>query len=77
MMFLMRPARAVQIRRRARRRRSELERQLAAYATPAQRCDLEATLDLYPDSITYELRDILARQAMAACNNRIVGAGRY
>jgi hypothetical protein len=59
-----------------RKRRSELERELAAYSTPAQRCDLEATLDRYPDGITYELRDILASQAMAACNNRLPGAGR-
>ena len=44
-------------------RRRELERELAAYSTPAQRCDLEATLDRYPDSATRELRDILARQA--------------
>ncbi len=61
----------------ARKRRSELERQLAAYSTAAQRCDLEATLDLYPDDITYELRDILASQAMAARNDRVPGAGRY
>jgi hypothetical protein len=56
--------------------RSGLERELAAYSTPAQRCDLEATLDGYPDDITYELRDILAAQAMAARNNRIPAAGR-
>ncbi len=42
--------------------RSELERELAAYSTPAQRRDLQATLDRYPDGITGELRDILARQ---------------
>ncbi len=60
----------------ASKRRSELERELAAYSTPAQRCDLEATLDRYPDDITYELRDILASQAMAARNNRIAGTGR-
>ena len=60
----------------ASKRRSELERELAAYSTPAQRCDLEATLDRYPDDITYELRDILASQAIAARNNRIAGAGR-
>jgi hypothetical protein len=46
----------------ARSRRAELERELGAYATPAERRDLEATLDLYPDGVTYELRDILARQ---------------
>lgn len=47
-------------------RRSKLERELAVYSTPAQRLDLEATLDRYPDTLTRELRDILARQAMAA-----------
>jgi hypothetical protein len=46
----------------ARARRAELERELGAYSTPAERRDLEATLDLYPDGVTYELRDILARQ---------------
>ena len=56
-----------------RMRRSKLERELAAFSTPAQRCDLEATLDLYPDDITCELRDILASQARATCNNRIPG----
>jgi hypothetical protein len=60
-----------------RRRRSELERELAGYSTPVQRCDLEAILDRYPDSVTYELREILAGQAMAACNNGIPGARRY
>jgi len=60
-----------------RRRRSELERELAAYSNTAQRCDLEAILDRYPDSVTYELREILASQAMAAGNNGIPGAGRY
>jgi hypothetical protein len=49
-------------------RRRELERELAAYSTPDQRCDLEATLDRYPDSATGELREILARQAAAASN---------
>ena len=60
-----------------RKRRSELERELAEYSTPAQRWDLEATLDRYPDDITYELRDILASQTLAACHNGIPGAGRY
>jgi len=44
-------------------RRSELERELAAYSTPDQRSDLEATFDRYPDSVTRELRDILVGQA--------------
>jgi hypothetical protein len=56
-----------------RKRRSELERELAVYSTEAQRCDLEATLDRYPDSATYELRDILASRAAAAYNNGTPG----
>ena len=74
---LMRLPRTVRTRWRAYERRSELERELAAYSTPAQRSDLEAILDRYPDSITYELRDILASQAMAADNHRFRAAGRY
>jgi hypothetical protein len=60
-----------------RRRRAELERELAAYSTPAQRRDLEATLDQYPDDVTRELRDILARQATAARGSRFPAVGRY
>lgn len=59
-----------------RRRRSELRRELAVYSTPAQRRDLEATLDRYPDGVTRELRDILADVAMATRNNGIPGARR-
>lgn len=59
------------------RRRAQLERELAAFSTPAQRCDLEATLDRYPDGITSEIRAILTSQAMTASNNGIPGAGRY
>jgi hypothetical protein len=59
-----------------RKRRCELERELTGYSTPAQRRDLEATLDRYPDAITDELRDILAHQALAAGNTGIPGAGR-
>ena len=47
-------------------RRRALERELAAYSTPAQRRDLDAILDRYPDRDTHELRDILARQTLAA-----------
>lgn len=54
-------------------RRSQLERELAAYSTLAQRCDLEATLDRYPDSVTCEIRDILASQATTADNKGIPG----
>ncbi len=56
-------------------RRSELERELAVYSTPAQRRDLEAILDQYPDGITRELRDILARQPLAAGDSRFPGGG--
>ena len=59
-----------------RMRRSQLERELAGYSTPAQRCDVEAILDRFPDDMTHELRDILTRQAAAVGNNRIPGAGR-
>ncbi len=59
------------------KRRSELRRELAGFATPAQRRDLEATLDRYPDGITREIRDILAGQAVPAGDRRVPGAGRY
>jgi hypothetical protein len=52
-------------RKAARKRRCDLERELAGYATPAERGDLEETLDRYPYGTTHELRDILARQSMA------------
>ena len=55
-------------------RRRELERELAAYCTPDQRCDLEATFDRYPDNVTGELREILARQAAAAAAPRAVSS---
>ena len=57
-------------------RRLKLERELAGYSTARQRFDLEATLDRYPDGVTYELRDILARQATATARPRIPGCGR-
>jgi hypothetical protein len=60
-----------------RKRTIELARELAAYSTPAQRCDLEATLDQYPAEETSELRAILADQARADVCPRIAGAGRY
>jgi hypothetical protein len=43
--------------------RERLEHELSAYSTHAQRCDLEATLARYPDTVTGELRDILSGQA--------------
>jgi hypothetical protein len=74
---LMRLARAVRTGWQEHERRCALERELAEYSTPAQRCDLAATLDRYPDSVTYELRGILARQAVASYSNRLPAAGRY
>lgn len=74
---LMRLACTVRTHWQAYQERCALERELAEYSTPAQRCDLEATFDRYPDSDTYELRDILARQAIAALNNRLPTVGRY
>jgi hypothetical protein len=59
-----------------RTRRSELERELAAYSTPAQRYDLEATLDRYSDDVTDELREIIAAQPVAVVRKFPV-AGRY
>jgi hypothetical protein len=56
-----------------RARRCELERELSAYSTPAERRDLEAILDLYPDGETDELRHILAANIMAAGHDRIPG----
>ena len=58
-------------------RRRTLERELAAYSTPAQRRDLDAMLDRYPDCDTRELRDILARQRLAAETSRARVANRY
>jgi hypothetical protein len=49
-----------------RQQRRELRRELAVYSTAAQRRDLEATLDRYPDGITSELRDILASRTKVA-----------
>lgn len=60
-----------------RKRTFELTRELAAYSTAAQRCDLEATLDQYPAEETSELRAILAGQALADVSQGIAGAGRY
>ena len=65
---LMRLVCAVRTHWQAYKQLCELERELAAYSTPAERCDLEATFDRYPNDVTCELRDILARQAMAALN---------
>jgi hypothetical protein len=57
--------------------RMKLERELAGYWTNAQRHDLEATLDRYPDDATREIREILASQAAAAYDSRPRAIGRY
>jgi hypothetical protein len=57
--------------------RAKLERELAGYCTNAQRLDLAATLDRYPDDATREVREILASQAAAAYDSRPRGIGRY
>ena len=64
-------------RKAARRRRAELERELAGYAGPAGRGDFEAVLDRYPPGTTHELRSILARQAMTAHEAGFPAIGRY
>jgi hypothetical protein len=56
-----------------RERRSQLKRELAAYSTPAQRCELVAVLDRYPDGLTHEIRDILTNPPVASRSNGIPG----
>ena len=56
-----------------RERRSQLKRELAAYSTPAQRRELVAALDRYPDGITHEIRDILASTSAASRSSGIAG----
>jgi hypothetical protein len=60
-----------------RRRCSRPERELAGYTTPADRSDLEAILDRYPDDVTGELREILASHAMTAHDDRFPAVGRH
>jgi hypothetical protein len=57
-----------------RERRSQLKRELAAYSTPAQRCELVAVLDRYPDGITHEIRDILAGPPTASHSGAMPGS---
>ena len=62
-------------RKAARKRRSDLERELAGYATPAERLDLEAIVDRY-HTAPHELREILGRQSVAANETRFPATGR-
>lgn len=55
---LVRSAEA-QLRRAARERRRTLRREIAAYRSPADRAELEAILDRYPDGVTEEIRGIV------------------
>jgi hypothetical protein len=50
-------------RKAARERRRRLWQELAEYSSPSLRADFEAMLDRYPDGVTWEMRDILERQA--------------
>ena len=59
-----------------RERRSQLASELAAFSTPAQRRDLAATIDRYPDGITDEIRDVLTSQALGAHYSGFPDAGR-
>jgi hypothetical protein len=52
------------VRRANRRRRRQLQAELATYSTPADVNDLCCLLDSYPDAQTQEIRDILAEQQM-------------
>ena len=45
-----------------RERRRALARDMAGFSSAADRRDLEATLDRYPDQVTAEMRDVLAGQ---------------
>jgi hypothetical protein len=61
-----------------RARQARLRRELAAYSTPADRRDLEAILEQYPDGETGELRAILAGQAVAnTARPGVPGLNRY
>src|SRR5947207_12080185 len=51
-------------------RRRELERELAAYCTPDQRCELEATFARYPDKRTSEQRQLIAAASAGAASRR-------
>ncbi len=64
-------------RKAARKRRADLERELAGYASSAHGGDFEAILERYPRGTTRELRGIMARQSMAAYEQQFPAIGRY
>jgi hypothetical protein len=49
--------------RAARDRRRRLEHEMSLVVTPTERLDLLATLDRYPDAVTWDLRELLSRSA--------------
>jgi hypothetical protein len=51
-------------RRAARQRRRRLEHDVKFFVTSAERQDLLAALDRYPDRVTTEIRELLIRGAM-------------
>jgi len=51
--------------RRGRLQHKQLQADLASFTSDADRFDLEATLDRYPDEATLEIRRLLAQQAVS------------
>ena len=52
------------LRRANRKRRRQLEAELATYSSHSDLNDLYALLDTYPDGQTHEIREILSQQQM-------------
>jgi len=63
------------VHRAARERRRALERELAAYSSPAERTDLFGMLTRYADDEVIELRLILEEQEPAPGRVRFAAAG--
>jgi hypothetical protein len=57
-------------RRQARQTRRQLERELSTYRTPAERLELDAILERHSVEETWEVRQVLARQARTADADR-------
>ena len=51
--------------RRSRLQHKQLQADLASFTSDADRFDLEATLDRYPNQQTLEIRRLLAQQAVS------------
>jgi hypothetical protein len=62
------------VRRGERRRRRQLERELAGFTTPAERLEIEAILDRHTDAETSEVRSILSRQTLRSSVTSRFGA---